>query len=421
MEELRTMLISNPNWEGGPPLSVLYSGCYAVYAQQDRLVASKDLDLIDSAIALISRTHSVVESLGVFSSNEDRDDLATADIKYILVPFYLGSLLSAAPVRIDGDINASATRLIDVNRAAAALRTFLQRCEQYDLLGALGQTVYEAAAAGTGAMDPAAKRTYKVEKFKREKSLNAALGALEARRLAAAAQEREDGGCSGGLRASGTTASGSADAATLASLGASSAAAASGGGGGSGGVCGALDEEEERRLWVWRVELAVLQALDLQGSIRQEGELLQHAAEREAAAAAGPGPSSSSGNARPGGGDVDCNGGPGAAEKAELMARLRTICRDLDGKRREQMRQDVFKPGHMLPTMTVEQAGEIEGREAMEREERQRRQEEKERQRRAALDSDEEDAEDKARQRAWDDWRDVHPKGYGNSKLRPCG
>lgn len=32
---------------------------------------------------------------------------------------------------------------------------------------------------------------YQVEKFKREKALNGALGALEARRLAAAAQERE--------------------------------------------------------------------------------------------------------------------------------------------------------------------------------------------------------------------------------------
>lgn len=32
--------------------------------------------------------------------------------------------------------------------------------------------------------------------------------------------------------------------------------------------------------------------------------------------------------------------------------------------------------------------------------------------------SDEEDA-DLERQRAWDDWKDEHPSGYGNSKLRP--
>lgn len=34
----------------------------------------------------------------------------------------------------------------------------------------------------------------------------------------------------------------------------------------------------------------------------------------------------------------------------------------------------------------------------------------------------EEDAEDEALQlqRALDDWKDEHPAGYGNSKLRPC-
>lgn len=32
--------------------------------------------------------------------------------------------------------------------------------------------------------------------------------------------------------------------------------------------------------------------------------------------------------------------------------------------------------------------------------------------------SDDEDA-DLERQRAWDDWKDEHPTGYGNSKLRP--
>lgn len=38
----------------------------------------------------------------------------------------------------------------------------------------------------------------------------------------------------------------------------------------------------------------------------------------------------------------------------------------------------VFKPSHILPTLTVEEAGEIEGREAMEREARQAKAEAKE-------------------------------------------
>ncbi|GLC51908.1 hypothetical protein PLESTB_000561700 [Pleodorina starrii] len=414
MEDLRAMLNSTPDGEGGPPLAVLYSRCHAVHTQQDRLVASRDFDLISSAVALLVRTQSAVESMGVFSANEDRDDLATADIKYLLVPFYLGSLLSAAPVRTDGATGASAARLALVSQASSALATFLQRCEQYDLLGALGRTAYDAGAA----IDPAAKRTFKVDMFRRGKALNAALGALEARRLAAAAQEREDEAEAGGGVASSSgsaAAAAAADAATVAAVAA---------GGGAGG--GSLDEEDERQLWVWRMELAALQALDLQASVKQEVELLRHAAAREAAAAAaGPGPSSRDARAGAVGGGRGRGGAeapaPSDEDKAELMARLRAICRDLDGNRKEQIRQNVFKPGHTLPTMTVEEAGEIEMREAAEREERQRRQAAKEAARRAELDSDEEDAEDKAKQRAFDDWRDTHPKGYGNSKLRPCG
>ncbi len=34
-------------------------------------------------------------------------------------------------------------------------------------------------------------------------------------------------------------------------------------------------------------------------------------------------------------------------------------------------------------------------------------------------DSDDEESEYKAR--AWDDWKDEHPRGAGNKKLTPCG
>ncbi|GFR45291.1 hypothetical protein Agub_g6343 [Astrephomene gubernaculifera] len=413
MDDLRTMLLSSGvpgSGDPGPPLAVLYSRCHKVHTEQDRLVASRDPELIEAALSLLAHTETVVESAGVFSSNEDRDDLATADIKYLLVPYYRGSLLSAAPVQANGTAGPSAARLAAVQRALPALGSFLQRCEQYDLLGALGRTAMDAASGAP--VDPATKRSYKVEKFKREKALNAALGALEARRLAAAAQEREDEAGSSGTAAPAIKSS----LATSTPVSSSTQQQQP-----SSGGAGVMDEEDERQLWVWRVELAVLQAADLQASLRQEVELLQHVAAREeaAAAAAGPGPSSSSAAAANRG--AGSAGEPSEAEKAALLEKLRGIFRDLDGSRKEQIKRDVFKPGHILPTMTVEEAGEIECREAMQREQRQRKQEEKEAARRAALDSDEEDAEDKAKQRAWDDYRDAHPKGYGNSKARPCG
>jgi immunoglobulin-binding protein 1 len=34
--------------------------------------------------------------------------------------------------------------------------------------------------------------------------------------------------------------------------------------------------------------------------------------------------------------------------------------------------------------------------------------------------ADQLDDEEVDEKRAWDDWKDDHPTGYGNSKLRPC-
>jgi immunoglobulin-binding protein 1 len=44
------------------------------------------------------------------------------------------------------------------------------------------------------------------------------------------------------------------------------------------------------------------------------------------------------------------------------------------------------------------------------------------RQKREQAAKSEEQIEDEelAKQRKWDDWKDDHPTGYGNSKLRPC-
>jgi immunoglobulin-binding protein 1 len=38
----------------------------------------------------------------------------------------------------------------------------------------------------------------------------------------------------------------------------------------------------------------------------------------------------------------------------------------------------------------------------------------------AAKSEDQIGDEELTKQRKWDDWKDDHPTGYGNSKLRPC-
>jgi hypothetical protein len=80
----------------------------------------------------------------------------------------------------------------------------------------------------------------------------------------------------------------------------------------------------------------------------------------------------------------------------------------------------VFRPSHILPTLTVEQQGAIELAQAREREARQAQVAAAEAARKAGQTADEADDEEVARARAWDDFTDDNPRGWGNSKLRPC-
>ena len=89
---------------------------------------------------------------------------------------------------------------------------------------------------------------------------------------------------------------------------------------------------------------------------------------------------------------------------------------------RERLMAGVFRPGHELPSMTVEEFGELELQQMKERE---RSESDAAAARRGteAEGGDQGDFDDRAveKQRAWDDWKDNNPKGHGNSALRPCG
>lgn len=52
------------------------------------------LEDTQAAQALLQRCEVLIEKLGVFSANEEVEDIATGDLKYLLVPGYLGDLQS---------------------------------------------------------------------------------------------------------------------------------------------------------------------------------------------------------------------------------------------------------------------------------------------------------------------------------------
>lgn len=52
--------------------------------------------LVADGLRLLAQAAQLVESAALFSPNEDREDLATSDLRYLLVPFYRGELLAQA-------------------------------------------------------------------------------------------------------------------------------------------------------------------------------------------------------------------------------------------------------------------------------------------------------------------------------------
>ena len=84
-------------------------------------------------------------------------------------------------------------------------------------------------------------------------------------------------------------------------------------------------------------------------------------------------------------------------------------------------RSALFRPSHILPTMTIEQAGEIELRELMERTALSTKREKRRSVLESAKTEDELSDEKLYEKRRWDDWKDDNPFGAGNSRRTPTG
>jgi len=81
---------------------------------------------------------------------------------------------------------------------------------------------------------------------------------------------------------------------------------------------------------------------------------------------------------------------------------------------RKKIIDGAFLPGWNLPTVSIEQAGEIDHKIALEQQKKAKVREAKEKLVKEFGDSDDDEAELK-KNRDWDDWKDDHKKGEGNT------
>ncbi len=102
----------------------------------------------------------MVERVGMFSSNEQLEDISTSSLKYILLPYYASLVHTALGTHIqDPGTQANALR-----HALVYLERFTSTCTQYGIPGAaLGSATDEVQRP----TNPQAKRIAKIAAFKR--------------------------------------------------------------------------------------------------------------------------------------------------------------------------------------------------------------------------------------------------------------
>ncbi|KAG1367664.1 PP2A regulatory subunit TAP46 [Cocos nucifera] len=390
------------------PLPALFDQARKIHSMASE--SSINQETLRKGIEALRRCDGMVSKLGLFSSNETKDDVSTADLKYLLVPFYLGELTEKV---------AQDDRIQVIKISQDQLKEFISICEALELV-----PDDELETSGQeGANNFAARRAKKIARFNRQRAAEAKLQEIKER--------KERRGRS--LRAAALSTPFEA------------------------GEEDAHDDngEEERQAWLITISLALCKAFDLLDMLKKEEEMLLAVKEKQSkegekefireildertkraetwhrnAASQAPflkpaDPITCATFAQ----DV-IEGRANTSQAHEhkhppLIFGPASLVGGRLTSERERMAAQVFQPGHRLPTMSIEEAGlrEMEMMKKWKERNAKLMQEANSswfRDRtRSATEEDEDAAVEKAR--AWDDWKDDHPRGAGNKKLTPCG
>ncbi|BAF27559.1 Os11g0141000, partial [Oryza sativa Japonica Group] len=321
--------------------------------------SSLDQEGIRKGVDLLRRCDEMVSKVGLFSSNETKDDISTANLKYLLVPYYLGEMTERV---------AQEDRIPVLKASQDHLKEFISICEALELISEDELEISRQKQPDTMAN----RRAQKVARFKRQKAAETKLLEIKERK------ERRRRS----LRAAALSApieAGEEDAFED-------------------------DGEEEREAWLATISLALCKAFDLLDMLKKEEEMLPAVKERKAKDgnafaremldertkraeawhhnAANRAPYSKPAD------PITCatfaqdviEGRASVSQAHEhkhqplIFGPASLVGGGLTSER-ERMAAQVFQPSYRLPTMSIEEA----------------------------------------------DWKDDNPRGAGNKKLTPCG
>ncbi|XP_054648575.1 immunoglobulin-binding protein 1 [Dunckerocampus dactyliophorus] len=178
----------DPNLDTDPPkLSELFDRGWKIFAEidntNDPLACNSVQVRVKRAINMLEETSRMAAQLDLFSPNEELDEVATADLKYLLCPALLGALTMKQTGRDK--------RLEIVRTARVYFMDFLKRCKEYNVSQfLLPESVSESTeqnvpstckpmptASSLAAM--AAQRQVKIQRYSEKKELEARLSDVQ--------------------------------------------------------------------------------------------------------------------------------------------------------------------------------------------------------------------------------------------------
>ncbi|KAJ3012861.1 UNVERIFIED_CONTAM: hypothetical protein HDU68_000986 [Siphonaria sp. JEL0065] len=355
---------------------------------------------LHSCLAMLSSCAVMVRQLGIFSSNETIQDLNTLDLRFLLIDFYLG-VLALKRTSVTPTSSTSTALAINHNNSSAKYSerlailkdgmsyfdTFLFNLEMHEALGENDKKyILDPRNAFLLPKDPTLLRGEKIERFKRERALKEKLRVLQA----AVDEARKD---------SGDKKKGDRDANMLGSSGETDDFEPE-----------LRDDDLYRDLMLTTIEFCIQKSVDEMRSAKDEIDMLEQIAVMEAART----PQQASGSMSSANADATLD------DLSQLRIKPDTLL-TRDGKprqpfmitntsKREEFQKGVFRPGHNLPTMTVDEFLEnefargnvIKGGGKM-----------PEKIVKEDLGEEADDLET-FKARAWDDYKDANPKGWGN-------
>ncbi|KAI5868280.1 TAP42-like family protein [Durotheca rogersii] len=130
------------------------------------------------ALELYQECTRIISNISLFSPNEGLEDISTSDIPYLLVNYHVAELLQKVTAPSPQE------RKTTLNAAREAYERFLHLLDDYSILSAADRKQFSeyndhpATFSTFGAADPAGRRNIKIANYKAEKELRAKLNTM---------------------------------------------------------------------------------------------------------------------------------------------------------------------------------------------------------------------------------------------------